>query len=1011
MDHITKERINTLYSNTNPTNYNFVDDYDYFLEEMHDSLIANSAEDFEKDYRKLYAELMKEREVTNPDKDNCCKYLNPQLSYIKVPMTKAKKGDGVRVKRLLLHDPGIESGDEMVYGTEYIYEDEYGKSSGVACNEPTEGFEGNAIVTLLPRHKQSWFNMVHSGRDRRASEGPVGETIMPIAKVVHSRVVTRNIHTGQTGSGYTINSFYTWKDFPPDKKFKADFANSEIDDDDPAFAYSNLTGKLGSDPHKRFTWWVVPAGVVNYQTNKLWMSQAFRFLMHDMNGKPRSVRTYSGEYSGHTVPVGESSLMVSSVEYTYFDPGEPVDMVSFDTGTGEYIIENKVPGKEVDLTMEMHTNEDRKWDFSLEVDIEVILSAPSIIPTFAPTFNYEETEINTHANSRIIRYPVILKSVETFKEGVRNKTDFLAFNNETGNPVVSRTYDVHHFDFEYYTNKYPELDDAEIQTKLDAGELFENSGAYYSWDIPASWMYPGMGQKAGSSDNTNQLSASVGQLVTFGEFGNPVTPGEMEVTIDHSVVDKISVYQNDNGSYGNEPLIIYNYNNVARFYENSAPAEGYDLNHPWEPHDQFGNTIGIYRADGTQILFYDADGNVRWYDPEATDFPYQLYDADGNAIYHEEEVGGSFTIPVNTVLSANAITMKKDWFGTIDPAVAQAYGLEENPSPTHYVYEQLNAKYLPHETYVFNSGRTSAINTNRNYNGGLCTNFVPFDWTLTNPRNNEDNGWMHTNEITKYSPNSQALEEENILGIPSAVKYGYHNYLPVAIAGNAKYSDIQFYDFEIPQNGITQITEYSNIAHSGSSSLFYNYNKDKVYLNISGQQWQQSGLKDKGAIIKVWLKSHYPTNNGTQTPLYNDNPNFRLRVNNDVNYEFPFTKIAQVGEWALYSIKVTDLDSYSSGISLKFIYNIDDESNTNGEKVFFDDIRIQPVESTMKCMVYDKTTFKVLTEFDDQHFGLFYQYDAQGSLIRKMVETEKGLKTVSETHMNVKTKDRPSIVQ
>ena len=43
----------------------------------------------------------------------------------KLPVYKPKKGGGIRVKRLLTYDNGIagETGDAMVFGTEYLYTD------------------------------------------------------------------------------------------------------------------------------------------------------------------------------------------------------------------------------------------------------------------------------------------------------------------------------------------------------------------------------------------------------------------------------------------------------------------------------------------------------------------------------------------------------------------------------------------------------------------------------------------------------------------------------------------------------------------------------------------------------------------------------------------------------------------------------------------------------------------------------------------------------------------------
>jgi YD repeat-containing protein len=51
----------------------------------------------------------------------------------------------------------------------------------------------------------------------------------------------------------------------------------------------------------------------------------------------------------------------------------------------------------------------------------------------------------------------------------------------------------------------------------------------------------------------------------------------------------------------------------------------------------------------------------------------------------------------------------------------------------------------------------------------------------------------------------------------------------------------------------------------------------------------------------------------------------------------------------------------------------------------------------MTAYVYDPQTLRLVASFDDQHFGLYYQYNQEGKLVRKLVETEKGMKTITET--------------
>lgn len=65
--------------------------------------------------------------------------------------------------------------------------------------------------------------------------------------------------------------------------------------------------------------------------------------------------------------------------------------------------------------------------------------------------------------------------------------------------------------------------------------------------------------------------------------------------------------------------------------------------------------------------------------------------------------------------------------------------------------------------------------------------------------------------------------------------------------------------------------------------------------------------------------------------------------------------------------------------------------------VYFDDIRIIPLNGSMKSYVYDSETFKLMAELDDNNYSTIYEYDKEGSLIRVKKETAQGIKTINES--------------
>ncbi|HEX9981244.1 MAG TPA: choice-of-anchor J domain-containing protein [Flavobacterium sp.] len=87
------------------------------------------------------------------------------------------------------------------------------------------------------------------------------------------------------------------------------------------------------------------------------------------------------------------------------------------------------------------------------------------------------------------------------------------------------------------------------------------------------------------------------------------------------------------------------------------------------------------------------------------------------------------------------------------------------------------------------------------------------------------------------------------------------------------------------------------------------------------------------------------------------------------------------------------------------------ELNNGGDTVpvYFDDIRIHPLDGSMKSFVYDPETFKLMSELDENNYSTFYEYDNEGGLVRIKKETAKGIKTIQETRSGnaIQNQDQP----
>jgi len=70
---------------------------------------------------------------------------------------------------------------------------------------------------------------------------------------------------------------------------------------------------------------------------------------------------------------------------------------------------------------------------------------------------------------------------------------------------------------------------------------------------------------------------------------------------------------------------------------------------------------------------------------------------------------------------------------------------------------------------------------------------------------------------------------------------------------------------------------------------------------------------------------------------------------------------------------------------------------TGSSTVFFDDIRIHPYNANMKSFVYNPENLRLMAELDENNYATMYEYDDDGTLIRLKKETERGIKTITET--------------
>ncbi|MEM7106686.1 MAG: PKD domain-containing protein [Bacteroidota bacterium] len=374
----------------------------------------------------------------------------------------------------------------------------------------------------------------------------------------------------------------------------------------------------------------------------------------------------------------------------------------------------------------------------------------------------------------------------------------------------------------------------------------------------------------------------------------------------------------------------------------------------------------------------------------------------GKIAFRKEDCPGEFLLScvsataqpniLDNAVSSSSVTYSDEWF--LDDRQKQYIDLPDGAN--EFETGQLG-KWRVKNSYAYKS---ELFETDRNFSNGTFT-LEDFTWRYEDA-NNPDK-WIRSSSIDMYSVNGEAIQERNVLDIPSAAKFGYHGALPYLTAQNAEFQDVYFESFEnaygaeleegvsISDNGLNITTEY---VHSGSRSAQFTGLYQQPTFSLSRQVYQN------GVLLKVWVRLE----------SIGDLNDFQFKVmdvdGNDISIQ-PVSKVANVGDWMLITSKITDFGSLQTS---EFQENADLIKTgivySGSGQCWIDDLRIQPGDAQMTTYVYDSRNFRLLTVFDDQHFGLYYQYDGEGKLVRKQIETERGIKTVQETHYNIPKEDR-----
>jgi hypothetical protein len=888
-----------------------------------------------------------------------------------------KLGGGSRVKRLEFSDGWDQmtaTGASSVVGKEYNYtmtDPSSGKaiSSGVANYEPMIGGDEN------PCRKPVYYSG-DGGRLLPAvqlfQEEPLGESFYPGGAVGYSKVTVSSIHrqTGAASKGIDEYEFYTTKDFP----YYVDKTAINTDD---KFQSNKLV----------------------HRVDRLSVSQGYTLVLNDMHGKSKAISNY--------VQKGNNRELISSVKYTYQlnSKGQLENTVkAIDRGTDPYAatfgLSNRTLGQEVDITVDSRERTNTSLTVPVNFNLNVLFFAPVAVvpvPTVFSPVKMEENIFRTSTVSKVVQQYGILKSTEVIDHGAKTITDNVVFDAESGQVVVTKT-----------NNEY--------------------NDPVTNVSYPAYWMYPGMG---GSYATLGYITTADSLYVDSFLNGYIMGPHGLDVFTEG---DELLVTDQQGNNYnlwvdGRDTCPNYTPGGNQTIITGVLPGSGVIS---YKPSGLCCATKVVPRA------LYPNGDNQTWRPRKSAlkNVSIKIIRSGRKnqlaAMVQSITMSGGFTPTTFADLFNNSLFSGKILSASGSRFINSAEEDQIDGTPWGATYwfnsfiRGLKGSYKPLDGYAFLSGRdytneharkngtmTSYYSLWLNPNGfGLsgCDDISLKYKSLFNWSTNSD--WKKQSQVTKYGNGGVALEEQDAAGIYSTALFSYGGDLPVAVAQNARYRQVRYLSFDDlfslyngrrhvlgRYTGTLKPVVFPSFADSyygrtfgltstgilGSGlSLVSDGHSGQYALQFSGGQINVGAASDFGVstryYVSAWVKS-------ATVPTANSLSIVGTTGGTPQSY-YPFTKISSPVEgWY-------KLEGYLT------IPNKDFLTLTGASGIIMDDFRICPDKANMKSFVYDPLTLRLFAQLDENNYATFYEYDAEGKLVRTKKETDKGILTLSESRMS-----------
>jgi len=789
--------------------------------------------------------------------------VNLNKSYVRLQSVGlCKKGGGQRVKSLSFTDQWqtLSGGNEVnaTYGKQYNYtiaDPLYGTiSSGVASYEPMIGGDENPLRQPVQYTVQSGSSWPPNDPVDLYQETPIGETLFPSPQVGYSSVTITSINAskGRSSQGVDQYQFYTAKDFP------AQVIATSIDEN--------------SSTHFDFF----------NQNNLLTVKQGYTLIFNDMHGKPKKVE--------HDVynPASQTLQPISYQVYNYRQSGNQLNnyVPCLENIGGSMVLRNRQLGVEADVTMDSRQKDEvtnsstYNYNFNFFI-IPCIIPIPVPIPYGFTWTNTATNEFQSATVTKVIQQYGILDNVQSYNEGAQTTLKNEIYDPNTGQPIVTSI-----------TNEFRDKE--------------------YSTNIPAYWVYKGMGLSY-----NNIKYRDTGYIVVGPHHVGTLYMGNTSPLV---AGDELSVYYTDSLNIKRHAIgwvlgIVPEYI-PDTFCRHSSLMGGLGCLYYGGPdtivstHTVDDSITGPYTmtyyvtylktCTGLNVLPRFPINTPGWnYDDTLKKVSIEVINSgQKNMLQDNAESYTSMDYPISSTTSAlntsltNLISLNAKTFADSNTMILHDYIANADTVNPWAIGER--GEWRLFTDYEYKAPRNYSGVTARNsglFNAtglfappsGLPTSCFLSPYNYLAPYFADQN-WHKSRTVTKYSPDGKEIENVNAVGIYSTAVFGYNQELPIAVASNAKQGEIfadGFEDYNLLQP-VVNILKYTYSPFNNFASVSLGIGSVYNILNItptSGPAISNTQAHTGASSLLIPSGGAYypltvPVNNNVYTGMINNYNNY-----------------------------------------------------------------------------------------------------------------------------------------